>query len=335
MKSFLISLTLASVVCMTPIAVMGQRELTFNASTGKFKIAQFSDTHYIYGNDKAKAALDCLGETIDAEQPDLVIITGDVIFGKPADKSLRAVLDVVSMRKTPFIVTFGNHDDESGLSREQLFSIIRSYPTNITFDAEGVSGVGNCSFPVKDKNGKAEAVIYCFDSGAYSEMEDAKGYDHIKFDQIAWYRDLSATYRKGNGGYPVPSLAFFHIPTPEYAYAASDEKVIMRGTRAEHACPPEINSGLFASMKEMEDVRAIFVGHDHDNDYAALYKGILLAYGRYSGGNTVYNNLKPNGARIIELTEGKEGFTTWIRLSGGKVLQTLSYPDDFRKAKED
>lgn len=35
----------------------------------------------------------------------------------------------------------------------------------------------------------------------------------------------------------------------------------------------------------------MFVGHDHNNDYAVAYKEVLLAYGRYTGGNTVYNDL--------------------------------------------
>ncbi len=51
---------------------------------------------------------------------------------------------------------------------------------------------------------------------------------------------------------------------------------------------------MFAAMKEAGDVMGMFVGHDHDNDYAVMWKDILLAYGRYTGGNTVYNHL-PNG----------------------------------------
>lgn len=43
----------------------------------------------------------------------------------------------------------------------------------------------------------------------------------------------------------------------------------------------------------------MFVGHDHNNDYAVAYKEVLLAYGRYTGGNTVYNDLASNGARVI------------------------------------
>ena len=35
----------------------------------------------------------------------------------------------------------------------------------------------------------------------------------------------------------------------------------------------------------------MFVGHDHDNDYAVMWKGILLAYGLFTGGNTEYLSL--------------------------------------------
>jgi hypothetical protein len=85
-------------------------------------------------------------------------------------------------------------------------------------------------------------------------------------------------------------------------------------------------------MKEMRDILGIFVGHDHDNDYAVDWKGILLAYGRYTGGNTVYNNLA-NGARVIELTEGEKGFKTWIRLKNDEIINKISYPADFVKKK--
>ena len=86
---------------------------------------------------------------------------------------------------------------------------------------------------------------------------------------------------------------------------------------------------MFAAMKEAGDVMGVFVGHDHDNDYAVMWKNILLAYGRYTGGNTVYNHL-PNGARIIVLDEGARTFTTWIRQKDGIVDKT-SYPSSFVK----
>ena len=58
-----------------------------------------------------------------------------------------------------------------------------------------------------------------------------------------------------------------------------------------------------------------------------------IAYGRYTGGDTVYNNLS-NGARVIEMTEGSTNFRTWIRLKDGEVINTVNYPSDFIKKKD-
>ncbi len=124
-------------------------------------------------------------------------------------------------------------------------------------------------------------------------------------------------------------MAFFHIPLPEYAAAASSEDAQLYGIRREKSCPSLLNSGMFTAMKQAGDVMGTFVGHDHNNDYVVSWHGILLAYGRYSGGATVYNDL-PNGARVIELKEGERGFRTWIRTASG-VNQEILFPADFIK----
>lgn len=86
---------------------------------------------------------------------------------------------------------------------------------------------------------------------------------------------------------------------------------------------------IFTSVKECGDVMGMFVGHDHDNDYAVAYKEVLLAYGRYTGGNTVYNDLPSNGARVIVLKEGERKFNTYIRIANGEIESFVSYPDNF------
>ena len=60
------------------------------------------------------------------------------------------------------------------------------------------------------------------------------------------------------------------------------------------------------------------------------WRGMFFIYGRFSGCDTVYNNLKPNGARVIQLTEGEAGFRSWVRCYGGEVGQNLCYPDSFK-----
>jgi 3',5'-cyclic AMP phosphodiesterase CpdA len=303
--------------------------LSYNRD-GKFKILQLADTHYISGDPLSVRALNNVNEMLDTEKPDLVIHTGDVIFGRPAEQSMRELLEPVSRRKIPFAVTFGNHDDEFDKTRKELLDIVRSIPYNITSTTKGIFGLTNYILTLGPSAGDSiDRVLYLFDSNAYSAIEGIKGYDHIRFDQIKWYRDKSADFTLNNGGKPLPSLAFFHIPLVEHKTAVRDEEAIMTGNRGEDVCSADVNSGLFVSMKEMRDVHAIFVGHDHDNDYALFWKNMFFIYGRYSGCDTVYNDLKPNGARVIELTSGQESFRSWIRLSGGSIIQDLKYPDDF------
>lgn len=310
-----------------------QPTLKFNKE-GKFKIVQFTDVHYIHNNPKSAISIERINEVLDAEKPDLVLFTGDIIYGKPAEEGMRTILNLAAKRKIPFGMTFGNHDNEQGLTRTELFDIIKTIPYNLTDSVAGVSGASNYILPIKSSDGDKDAtILYCMDSHSYSQIKGIGGYDYIKFDQIQWYRENSAKYTKQNGGTPIPSLAFFHIALPEYNQAASDETAILVGTRKEKACAPQLNSGLFSSMKEMGDIKGVFVGHDHDDDYVVYWKGILLAYGRYTGGDTVYNNLS-NGARVIEMTEGENGFKTWIRLKDNEIINKVNYPSDFIKKKD-
>lgn len=316
-------------LCMTAFCFAQKSELQFNKD-GKFKIVQFTDVHFKYKNPASDIALERINQVLDEEQPDFVIFTGDVVYSAPADKGMLQVLEQVSKRKLPFVVTFGNHDNEQGMTREQLYDIIRQVPGNLMPDRGSVLSPDYVLTVKASSDAKKDAaVLYCMDSHSYSPLKDVKGYAWLTFDQVNWYRQQSAAYTAQNGGKPLPALAFFHIPVPEYNEAASDENAILRGTRMEEACAPKLNTGMFAAMKEFGDVMGIFVGHDHDNDYAVMWKGILLAYGRFTGGNTEYNHL-PNGARIIVLDEGARTFTSWIRQKDG-IVDKVTYPASFVK----
>ncbi len=91
---------------------------------------------------------------------------------------------------------------------------------------------------------------------------------------------------------------------------------------------------MFAAMIKSGDVNGVFVGHDHDNDFIGGYMGVVLAYGRFSGGNTEYNNLELNGCRVINLEEGQKQFSTYIRLCGGEILFPVNFLNDFKKEEK-
>jgi 3',5'-cyclic AMP phosphodiesterase CpdA len=48
-------------------------------------------------------------------------------------------------------------------------------------------------------------------------------------------------------------------------------------------CCAALNTGLYAAMKEMNDIKALWVGHDHKNDFYGDFYGITLGYGRKTG----------------------------------------------------
>ena len=326
---------LLQIVCLLMcigISPMKSQDLKFGEDK-KFKIVQFTDVHWKADSIASEEAGERMGEVLDAEKPDLVIFTGDVIFGKPADKSMRCALEPTIKRGIPFAVTFGNHDDELGMSRKELYDFIKDMPGNLTSTVEGLSGVTNFILPVKASDGSQDAaLLYVFDSHSYATLKGIKGYGWIKHDQVQWYIDESKKFTEANGGTPLTALSFFHIPLPEFHEAVQNEGSFLIGTRKEKACAPEINTGLFAAMQEAGDVLGIFVGHDHVNDYAVSWKGIMLCYGRYTGGKTVYHDIPGgNGARIIELTEGERQFRSWIRLKGGKVINEFTYPSEWIK----
>lgn len=302
--------------------------LKFNQD-GKFKIVQFTDTHVIYGDSRSDVAIERMNEVLDAEKPDFVIYTGDVIFGRPAKESLARAIEPVVSRGIPFGVTWGNHDDEQDLSRKELYDLIKDIPNNLTSTVEGITGVTNYVLTLKDRAGKDACALYMFDSNAYSTLEGIKGYGWVAHDQIGWYKEQSKKLTEANGGTPLPALSFFHIPFPEFSEAVSAEGVFMIGSRKEKVASAKINSGLAVAMLEAKDVMAVSVGHDHVNDYMVEWNGLMLCYGRYTGGSTVYHDIHGgNGARVFELTEGERAFKTWVRLKDNKILYEFNWPSD-------
>ena len=308
---------------------MGMEAQNLHFKDGKFKIVQFTDLHYKLGNPASRQATDCLYEIVKAEQPDLVVLTGDVIYSKPGDMCLQQVLNVLSDLKVPFCYLLGNHDPEQGIPVNQLYD--QAQQNSYCVQPKRNGNTLDYALPIKSGDGtKTAAVLYCMDTHDYCKMVGVGGYQWLTSKQIGLYRNWSAAFKRQNGGKPVPALMFMHYPLPEYNDAVANTQVVLYGTRMEKAYAPNLNSGMFTAVKECGDVMGVFCGHDHDNDYSLMYYRVLLAHGRFSGGNTEYNHLR-NGARIIVLHEGQRNFDTYIRERGGQILYQTTYPDSYTK----
>lgn len=130
-----------ALLCVGMMPVSAQNVLKFNADK-KFKIVQFTDVHWVPGDSASEEAAERMNEVLDVEKPDLVIYTGDLVFGKPASEALSKALEPVVSRRLPFAVTWGNHDDEQDMTRIELLEYIKDMPGNLTSTTAGMSFTG-------------------------------------------------------------------------------------------------------------------------------------------------------------------------------------------------
>lgn len=294
----------------TPTIESEQQTVLEFGENGKFKIAQITDVH-LHNNDKEEVSKtrEAILNVNETEQPDFYVLTGDIV-NAPSDEGWKTIADIFSSFETPWTVTLGNHDDEDVWSRDEIFDFLMQQPGFVGQKGPDVSGVGNYIIPlVTNKDQQKKALLYFFDSHGYPDNPERGSYDWIKFDQIDWYREKSTQFTEENNGKPYPSLAFFHIPLPEYELV--EESTTTMGIHRDGSGAPDINSGMLASFVEMQDVMGTFTGHDHLNNYIFIHNDVALAYGQISGYGG-YGDFS-RGARIIEITEDEYAFNTWIR----------------------
>lgn len=289
---------------------------------GKFTIVQFTDIHWHNGEaaDRRTAAL--MEQITTAVQPDLVVLTGDILSGggcQAASASMRQVVRIVEQWRVPWAAVFGNHDDEGNASRRELMAVMQEGAHSLAqAGPEEIPGVGNYVLTLHKADGSAPmALLYFIDSGSYAPPEIG-GYGWIKPAQVAWYLRESARFTAA-AGHPLPAFAFFHIPLPEYDEVWDYHTCY--GEKHEDVCAPRLNSGFFAAMHEAGDVIGTFVGHDHVNDFCGDLHGICLCYGRASGYNTYGRDGFPRGARVIQLREGERQVETWLHLEDGNIVR--------------
>jgi hypothetical protein len=294
---------------------------------GTFKVLAFGDVHWDRHCDKDSQTLRAMEAIVDAEKPDFVMYTGDNCLSD-APEAVRAgyreLTEPVVRRGIPWAITLGNHDAENGgLSRKDVFLSSFGQPGNLSrLGPASIHGYSNYILPVMDHAGKKPAaLLYVLDSNAYYKQGALDTYDWIHMDQIQWYRHASEYYRKKNRGQFLPSYAFFHIPLPEFDLVFTNKTTV--GVKQEDVCASVINGGLAATILEHGDLKAIFCGHDHVNDYISSCNGLWLGYVRGISYNTYDKEGYAKGSRVILLKEGEAAFDTWLRLEDRQVVNPV------------
>ena len=289
-----------------------ERKIQFRPD-GTLKILQISDPQDMFIVRPEMVRM--LNAVYDTEKPDLVVFTGDNILGNHVDDlpvgswhpkrskafterrirtSLRHILEPLELRGIPFTMTYGNHDDRNALTQREQAELWKQY--SFFFGLNGNPELPCDTFHVPIYGSDGEKIVYnlwLMDSAG--QRADGSGYEGVQRESLDWYRRTSEMLRAQNGGEPVRSLMFQHIPMPEmgelFIPCEAEEPDAIRkhdgtycrldtsratgfGYEYDDFLPQDC--GQFAVLQETGDVDAVVAGHLHLNGFDGTVRGMRM-----------------------------------------------------------
>ncbi|NCA67661.1 MAG: hypothetical protein EOM87_06330 [Clostridia bacterium] len=288
-----------------------------------FKVMQFTDIHIGGGfisQQKDSWAINAVAAMITYEKPDLVIVTGDIVYPVPfqagtfnnlaATKIFIALMEQLGVYWT---FAFGNHDTEvySYYSRKQIAEYYEEQDFEYCLFKRGpddVDGEGNQVINVKNTLGLITQSFILLDSHSYIDR-DYFGikwrYDNIHPNQIDWYADVIAELNAENitrlgeleaAELPenpetfeiIKSLLFFHIPLIEYKDAWTE--YVDNGNA-------DTDNVSFVYGFSRETGKIVFAGVGEDELFETVYelgstKGIFCGHDHLNNFSLTYYGIK-------------------------------------------
>lgn len=333
---------------------------------GKFTVLQVSDPQDLQFVRPTMTRM--LEKAYDRVKPDLVVLTGDNILGnhlrdarfgskiviktkaeenKAMRKAIDNVIAPIEKRSVSFAMIYGNHDDRNEHTKEEQAAIYREYPGCVGLFDETAPDCDTYNIPIYSENGeKVLFNLYMTDSAWYDKEQD-KCFERVKPEAVEWYKRKSAELKAQNGGKPVPSILFQHIPLKEELLfleeCQKDEVGAVPGDRAhegkfyrlksgvkgeiyEYPSTVESDGGLFEAAKECGDVKAFVFGHDHPNCFEAEIDGIKII--QTSCASFRCYGARNRGVRVFTIYENGEfetEFLTYAELCGTGIGAELAY----------
>lgn len=317
----------------------------------EFRIMQIADTQE--GGKVSPDTLNLINTAIEREKPDLIVYSGDQIWGKASfngnaekvERVLRELTYPAVSRKIPFAICFGNHDRQVGLTNREQFAIYKKIDCFVGESEPGIDGCANQVIEIADGD-EPKFLLYLIDSHSSLSI----GYDNVHANQIEWYQNVRDNYER-KYGHVINSIVIQHIPVPEVMelllevkknvkgaqqgfrnhagkwYILNRDKVNKEGFMKESPADPMENSGEFDAMAEKGDVKGIYFGHDHNNSFNGKVRGIDLGYTQGAGFH-VYGPGLDRGVRMINLKKDGTYNTYDVRyrdIIGKKVKEKLRF----------
>ncbi len=262
-------------------------------------------------------------QVVERYDPDLILITGDLIYGEFDDNgtSLIRLITFMESFETPWAPVFGNHDNESARGADWQCQQLEN-AEHCLFKQRDLTGNSNYSVGLV-QGGKLVRVFYMLDSNGCAAMSAAtiaNGHSTTSVgffkDQIAWYTESIKAIKEVS---PDTKYSFachiqpimFEQAMSQYGYNSAntasvpidvdnhpDKKAGDFGYMGRALKSAWDHSGTVWESVKTLGVDSWFVGHEHCNNSSVVYEGVRLAYGLKTGLYDRANYKKSNGSIV-------------------------------------
>lgn len=292
------------------------------------------------GPDIDRQTTKVIGDVLDFDTPDLVVINGDLINGEDTyrDNSTHYIDQIVSPmveRKLTWAATYGNHDHNYNIKGDDILERERTWPGSRTQKmVDGTNaGTTNYYLPVyasdctTPRDCTPELLLWFFDSrgGFYYQGQAQPNWVHSSV--VEWFNETNAALVEEHGK-EIPSLAFVHIPIhASHVFqeevgpdennqpGINEEDVVQQGdgwcadgTRNRDCDYGDQDLPFMRALISTPGLIGLFYGHDHGNSWCYKWDDQLPGM-----------NITGNGINLCYGQHtGYGGYGDWIR--GGRQI---------------
>jgi hypothetical protein len=290
---------------------------------------------YWAADKKEERCYSYLREIITETKPDLILVTGDIVYGQFDDNG-SAFAEFVAFMESfgiPWAPVFGNHENESKMGVDwQCEQFVNA--EHCLFVQRTLTGNGNYTVGI-EQGGKLTRVFFMLDSNGCGEpSRETQKNKQMRIEpgfsmkQTSWYKGLIKDLKALS---PDTKISFaFHIQFDTFGdafalygttgaeeifidYADNKREGDFGYIGYEHYHVWDDNQRIWKNLKEL-GVDSIFVGHEHANSASIVYEGIRLQYGMKSSAYDSINYIDAQGNVADEYYSTN---TPWV---GGSVM---------------
>ena len=287
-------------------------------------------------------------KAVNDTKPDLIILTGDIIYGEFDDNgsALMAVINLMDSLQIPWAPIFGNHENESEMGVAWQCQMLENSPYCLFTRRNEIGGNGNYSIGIA-KNGQLQRAIFMMDSNGCARSSNVNGTavkTTVGFTpaQRQWLRNTGLQINAA-AGKTIPSFLGYHIPTEEpllgaiaagyqsgadsadITYTIGVDNIAQPGDSGYKgdAINPYPDPELLPILKEI-GTDGVYLGHVHLISTSVMYEGIRWTFGLKTG--TYDASPEILGGTLITLASDSNAFTVKQTQTTAKEI-AMEYPN--------